>query len=116
MGGGWVLELDIESFFDTMSRRRLREFLDTRIRDSRSESLVRGAGCVNRARPDLWEPWEGNFPGPPDQNSVDRLLGPHPRPRSSKFPRSVACIIATSGEKQPLHSGTTLRQSRSIRI
>lgn len=31
--GGWVLELDIESFFDSMSRARLREFLDRRMRD-----------------------------------------------------------------------------------
>jgi RNA-directed DNA polymerase len=33
MGGGWVLEVDIESFFDTMSHSRLREFLDKRMRD-----------------------------------------------------------------------------------
>lgn len=33
MGGGWVLELDIESFFDTMSHSRLREFLDKRMCD-----------------------------------------------------------------------------------
>ncbi len=33
MGGGWVLELDIESFFDTMSPRHLRDFLDERMRD-----------------------------------------------------------------------------------
>ncbi len=35
-----------------------------------SESVDRGAGCVNRARPDLWDPWEGNFPGAPDQNWI----------------------------------------------
>jgi group II intron reverse transcriptase/maturase len=33
MGGGWVVELDIEKFFDTLSRPRLREFLDRRVRD-----------------------------------------------------------------------------------
>ena len=31
----------------------------------RSEPVIRGTGCVNRARPDLWEPWAGNRPGPP---------------------------------------------------
>ncbi len=33
MGGGWVLELDIQSFFDKMDHRRLRTFLDRRVRD-----------------------------------------------------------------------------------
>ena len=32
---------------------------------SGSESVGRGAGCPNWARPDLWEPREGNLPGPP---------------------------------------------------
>ena len=33
MRGGWVLELDIESFFDTMVHEHLRNFLDRRVRD-----------------------------------------------------------------------------------
>lgn len=33
MGGGWVLEADIRSFFDKMTHRHLREFLDQRVRD-----------------------------------------------------------------------------------
>lgn len=33
MGGGWVIELDIQSFFDTVSRDHLRDFLDQRVRD-----------------------------------------------------------------------------------
>lgn len=33
MHGGWVLELDIESFFDTMVHEHLRSFLDQRVRD-----------------------------------------------------------------------------------
>ena len=33
MGGGWVLELDIEQFFDRLDRRQLRSFLDQRVRD-----------------------------------------------------------------------------------
>ena len=33
MGGGWVLEADIQSFFDTIDHARLREILDQRVRD-----------------------------------------------------------------------------------
>lgn len=33
MGGGWVLEVDIKSFFDSLSHSRLRAILDQRVRD-----------------------------------------------------------------------------------
>jgi len=33
MGGGWVLELDIKSYFDTISFSHLRDFLNQRVRD-----------------------------------------------------------------------------------
>ena len=33
MGGGWVLELDIQSFFDKLDKSHLRTFLDRRVRD-----------------------------------------------------------------------------------
>lgn len=33
MGGGWVLEVDIERFFDTLDHGQLRSFLDRRVRD-----------------------------------------------------------------------------------
>ena len=33
MGGGWVLELDIESFFDSVDRGQLRQVLNQRVRD-----------------------------------------------------------------------------------
>jgi RNA-directed DNA polymerase len=33
MGGGWVLEADIQSFFDSMEHGHLRSFLDRRVRD-----------------------------------------------------------------------------------
>jgi group II intron reverse transcriptase/maturase len=33
VGGGWVLEVDIQGFFDTLDRGHLRSFLDQRIRD-----------------------------------------------------------------------------------
>ena len=33
MGGGWVIDLDIQGFFDALDHRHLRRFLDQRIRD-----------------------------------------------------------------------------------
>lgn len=33
MGGGWVLEVDIQSFFDRLAPKHLRSFLDQRVRD-----------------------------------------------------------------------------------
>lgn len=33
MHGGWVVELDIQRFFDTLNRQQLRQFLDQRVRD-----------------------------------------------------------------------------------
>ena len=32
-GGGWVIDLDIQSFFDSVDRAQLRSFLDQRVRD-----------------------------------------------------------------------------------
>lgn len=34
MGGGWVIELDIESFFDTLDKGKLRAMLHQRVRDA----------------------------------------------------------------------------------
>ena len=33
MRGGWVLELDITAFFDSLDHSRLRQILDQRVRD-----------------------------------------------------------------------------------
>jgi RNA-directed DNA polymerase len=33
MGGGWVIEIDIQRFFDTLEHGHLRDFLDRRVRD-----------------------------------------------------------------------------------
>ncbi len=46
MGGGWVLEADIESFFDSVDRTKLREVLSQRIRDG---VLIRLIGKWMRA-------------------------------------------------------------------
>jgi hypothetical protein len=41
-----------------------------------SEPMIRGAGCANRARPDLWGAGEGNLPGLPDDfSSPERRFG-----------------------------------------
>ena len=33
MGGGWIVEVDIQKFFDTLDKAQLREFLQRRVRD-----------------------------------------------------------------------------------
>jgi RNA-directed DNA polymerase len=33
MGGGWVLEADIQGFYDNLDHSQLRDFLDQRVRD-----------------------------------------------------------------------------------
>jgi group II intron reverse transcriptase/maturase len=40
MGGGWVLEVDIKSFFDTLSHSCLREFLNQRVRDGVMRRMI----------------------------------------------------------------------------
>jgi RNA-directed DNA polymerase len=39
-GGGWVLEVDIRKFFDTLDRAHLREFLQLRVRDGVLKRLI----------------------------------------------------------------------------
>jgi retron-type reverse transcriptase len=33
LGGGWVIELDVQRFFDTLDKAQLRTFLSRRVRD-----------------------------------------------------------------------------------
>lgn len=40
MGGGWVLEVDVEKFFDTLDHRHLRDFLDRRVQDRGLRRLI----------------------------------------------------------------------------
>lgn len=40
MGGGWVLEVDIRKFFDTLDHAHLREFLRHRVRDGVLQRLI----------------------------------------------------------------------------
>jgi group II intron reverse transcriptase/maturase len=40
MGGGWALEVDIRSYFDTLDHARLRELIEQRVRDGRLLRLI----------------------------------------------------------------------------
>lgn len=40
MGGGWVIELDIRSYFDTIDHARLRQFVQRRVRDGVITRLI----------------------------------------------------------------------------
>jgi retron-type reverse transcriptase len=40
MRGGWVVDLDISKFFDSLDHRKLREILDTRVRDGVIRKMI----------------------------------------------------------------------------
>jgi len=70
-GGGWVLELDIKSYFDTLDHRCLRKLLDRRVRD----------GVIRRAidkwlAAGVWEAGRVSYPttGTPQGGVVSPLL------------------------------------------
>jgi retron-type reverse transcriptase len=82
MGGGWVLEVDIKSFFDTISHSRLREILDQRVRDGvlrRTIDKWLAAGVMEGtvlSHPDAGTP-QGGVVSPLLANIYPR--GPRPR-------------------------------------
>ena len=65
LDGGWVIDLDIQSFFDDVDRGRLREFLDQRVRDGVIRRVIGKwlrAGVMERGRlshPDRGTPQGG---------------------------------------------------------
>jgi RNA-directed DNA polymerase len=64
MGGGFVLELDIESFFDTVDHGHLRDFLDQRMRDGVLRRVIGkwlNAGVLEEGN--LWIPSQGTPQG-----------------------------------------------------
>jgi group II intron reverse transcriptase/maturase len=64
VGGGWVLEADIESFFDSVDRGKLQEVLRKRVRDGVLTRLVGkwlNAGVMEEGR--LWHPESGTPQG-----------------------------------------------------
>jgi RNA-directed DNA polymerase len=64
MGGGWVLELDIRSFFDTLDHNQLRQIIERRVRDG---SVLRHIGKWLKAgvleEHSLWHPEMGTPQG-----------------------------------------------------
>ena len=42
MGGGWVIDLDIQGFFDALDHGHLRGFLDQRVRDALVHHSIEG--------------------------------------------------------------------------
>lgn len=64
MKGGWVLEVDIKSYFDTVKHPHLRSFLDKRVRDGvirRAIDKWLKAGVKEEGR--MWFPLEGTPQG-----------------------------------------------------
>ena len=64
MWGGWVLEIDIQSFFDTMDHCQLRSFLDQRVRDGTVRRTIDKwlkAGVLEDGR--VWRTEEGTPQG-----------------------------------------------------
>lgn len=64
MGGGWVLELDIRSYFDTLDHGQLRQIIERRVRDGavlRHIGKWLKAGVMEERR--LWHPERGTPQG-----------------------------------------------------
>jgi RNA-directed DNA polymerase len=63
-GGGWILEVDIRKFFDTLDKAHLREFLQLRVRDGVLTRLIGKwlkAGVLEEGN--LWYPESGSPQG-----------------------------------------------------
>jgi len=71
MGGGWIIDLDIRKFFDTMSHAHLREILKRRVRDG---VLVRLIGKWLKAG--VWEGESVSYPeqGTPQGGVISPML------------------------------------------
>jgi RNA-directed DNA polymerase len=64
VGGGWVIDLDIQSFFDTVRREHLHTFLDRRVRDGVIRRVIGkwlNAGLMEDGS--LWYPEAGTQQG-----------------------------------------------------
>ena len=63
-GGGWVIDLDIQSFFDQVERNHLRSFLDRRVRDGVIRRMIGKwlrAGVMEKGA--VWYPESGTPQG-----------------------------------------------------
>jgi RNA-directed DNA polymerase len=71
MGGGWVLEVDIESFFDSLDHAHLRRFLDRRVTDGVVRRVIDKwlkAGVMERGE------WRRAEAGTPQGGVISPLL------------------------------------------
>lgn len=71
MGGGWILEVDISKFFDTLVHTRLRELLQHRVRDGVLRRLINKwlkAGVLEEGR------WRRMSAGSPQGGVISPLL------------------------------------------
>jgi RNA-directed DNA polymerase len=71
MGGGWVLEVDLENFFGTLDHKQLRDFLDLRVRDGvlrRAIGKWLNAGVLEEGR------WHRETTGTPQGGVISPLL------------------------------------------
>jgi len=53
VNGGWMVEVDIRKFFDTLDHKQLQEFVSRRVRDGVLRCLIGkwfNQGCVNSTR------------------------------------------------------------------
>ena len=61
----------------------------------RSETVMRRAGCVSHARPDLWGAWASNRPGLPDHGDPERgttgMTPPSLKRRALKWTGTITC-------------------------
>jgi hypothetical protein len=76
---------------------------------SRSEPMIRGAGCGSPASPDLWEAGESDLPGPPDipfAATTVRPFGPVPRYSLVTTDKSCYWPVNSAQTAQTLCSST----------
>lgn len=89
IGGGWVIDLDIQSFFDTVSRDHLRSFLDRRVRDGVIRRVIGkwlNAGVMEDGA--VWYPQAGTPQGGSNQSLAEQSLSA----------RSAGPVVRTRGQ------------------
>jgi retron-type reverse transcriptase len=92
LGGCWVVEVDIQKFFDTLDRAHLRQLLRQRVRD----------GVLLRCK----EPPPDSLPGARRRSVSPVLLGAHSLP-----PEPLLCLTGCSPSRSPVRSRPSAHHS-----